>query len=88
MREKYLEKQCVIYARRLGWDAWKNENNGNNGIPDCSFLRGDTFFMVEFKRDDKAHVAPEQLRWQQKHPGSVFFICKFSDFSALLARFS
>lgn len=85
-KEKQLEDQCVTWARRHGWDAWKNENNGNKGIPDRSFLKGDTFVMVEFKRDVMAPIRYEQITWQRKHPATVYFIWSFEDFTELLTN--
>lgn len=74
----------MTWARRHGWDAWKNENNGNKGIPDRSFLKDGRFIMVEFKRDEKAHIRPEQLTWKRRHPDTVHFIWSFDDFTGLL----
>lgn len=85
--ERDLEKRCVAYARRHGWDAWKNECNGNKGIPDYSFLsRSGRFLMVEFKRDEKAHIRPEQLTWKDKHPDIIFFIHDFETFTKILEQ--
>lgn len=84
MKEKDIEKKCVTYARRHGWDAWKNENNNNTGIPDYSFLKNGVFFFVEFKQGARAHIRPEQLRWKDKHPDTVFFIFDFEDFKNLI----
>lgn len=83
--EKQLEEQCVGWARANGWDCWKNENNGNTGIPDHSMLSKDgRFIMVEFKRDAKAHVRPEQIRWKERHPDVVFFCHDFETFTKIL----
>lgn len=82
--ERDLEKQCVQLARRHGWDAWKNENNGNKGIPDYSFLKDGRFVMVEFKRSATAHVRPEQLTWQARHPETVFFCHDIETFTKIL----
>lgn len=83
-KEKQLEEQCVRWARANGWDCWKNERNGNTGIPDHSFLKGGRFVMVEFKRDAKAHIRPEQLTWQRRHPAVVFFCHDFETFTKIL----
>lgn len=85
-QEKELENRCVDWARRNGWDAWKNENNGNKGIPDRSFLKGSEFLLVEFKRDAGAKIRPEQVTWQRHHPETVFFIWSFEDFTELLTN--
>ncbi|MBO7541932.1 MAG: hypothetical protein J6T33_09765 [Bacteroidales bacterium] len=84
MKEKEIERQCVQLARRHGWDAWKNENNGNKGIPDYSFLKDGHFIMVEFKRSATAHVRPEQLTWQARHPETVFFCHDLETFTKIL----
>ena len=85
--EKRIEQECVKIARRSGWDAWKNEKNGNVGIPDFSFLRGGVFFFVEFKKSNKAHISKEQKFWQNKHPEFVFFCSSVSSFLQLLKMF-
>lgn len=82
--ERDLERQCVQLARRHGWDAWKNENNGNKGIPDYSFLKGWRFVMVEFKRSATARIRPEQLTWQARHPETVFFCHDIETFKEIL----
>lgn len=84
MKEKEIERACVAYARRHGWDAWKNENNGNKGIPDYSFLKGGRFVMVEFKRSATARVRPEQLTWLARHPETVFFCHDLETFTKIL----
>ena len=82
--EREIERQCVQLARRHGWDAWKNENNGNKGIPDYSFLKGGRFVMVEFKRSAAAHIRHEQLTWQARHPETVFFCHDIETFTKIL----
>lgn len=85
MKEKELEQQCVLYARSHGWDAWKNENNGNKGIPDHSFLKRDVFLMVEFKRPDgTGRISKEQLLWKNRHPHTVHFCNSLEDFKNIL----
>ncbi len=83
--ERNLERKCIAYARQHGWDCWKNEKNGNTGIPDYSLLSPDgRFVMVEFKRDAKAHVRPEQRIWAQRHPDVVFFCHDFESFTKII----
>lgn len=83
--ERELEKSCVAYARAHGWDCWKNENNGNKGIPDYSLLSRDgRFVMVEFKRSAAARIRPEQLTWQARHPDTVFFCHDIETFTKIL----
>lgn len=87
MKEKEIERACIAYARRRGWDCWKNENNGNKGIPDYSLLSRDgRFIMVEFKRSATAHIRPEQKTWAKKHPGIVFFCHSLEDFKKIIEQ--
>ena len=83
--EKKLEDECVEWARAHGWDCWKNENNGNTGIPDRSFLKGGRFLMVEFKASATARIRPEQIRWQERHIDVVFFVHDFETFTKILS---
>ena len=82
--EKQLENRCVAWARAHGWDCWKNENNGNTGIPDHSLLKGGRFIMVEFKASATARIRPEQLTWKQRHPDVVFFCHDFDTFTQII----
>lgn len=83
--EREIERACIAYARRRGWDCWKNENNGNKGIPDYSLLsREGRFVMVEFKRSATAHIRPDQKTWAAKHPGIVFFCHSLEDFTNIV----
>ena len=74
--ELNIERQCRAYARAQGWVCWKNEKNGNKGIPDDTFLSpdGKRFFLIEFKKNEKAYIRPEQLTWQNRYPNIVFFV--------------
>lgn len=82
--ERELERMCIDLARRNGWDCWKNENNGNKGIPDHSLLKGGRFIMVEFKRSATARIRPEQLTWKERHPDVVFFCHDFDTFTEII----
>ena len=85
--ERELERACIAYARAHGWDCWKNENNGNKGIPDYSLLSRDgRFVMVEFKRSVTAHIRPEQKTWAARHPETVFFIHDFETFTKIIEQ--
>lgn len=84
--EKQLENRCVSWARAHGWDCWKNENNGNKGIPDHSLLKGGRFLMVEFKRSATAHIRPEQIRWRERHPETIYFVHDFETFTKILEK--
>ena len=84
--ERDIERRCIDYARRNGWDCWKNENNGNTGILDHSLLKGCRFVMVEFKRSATARIRPEQIRWQERHQDVVFFCHDFETFTKILEK--
>lgn len=84
--ERDLERRCVAEARRRGWVAWKNEGNGNKGIPDHSLMTpdGSAIFLIEFKRDDRQPLRPEQKLWAAKTPlfRLIFDFQQFTDFLA------
>ncbi len=83
--ESQLEKQCRAYARAHGCVCWKNEKNGNKGIPDDSFLTSQgKFFFVEFKKSKNAKVSPEQIIWQQRFPNLIYLIHDFDTFVKLI----
>lgn len=80
-----LEKKCRNQARRYGFAAWKNEKNGNKGVPDSSFLHPDgRFFLVEFKKDARQKPRSEQITWLERFPLSTALISDFQSFCALL----
>lgn len=83
--EKELEIRCCNAARLNGWAAWKNEKNGNKGIPDDSFLHPDgRFLMIEFKKNDRESLRTEQKLWFERFPNVVHRVDSFADFCALL----
>ena len=87
--EKELERACVAYARGHGWAAWKNEKNGNKGIPDFSFLshEGNLFMLVEFKRHDgKGRLSPEQKVWRDRFPSVIWVFDDFDDFKEFIGE--
>lgn len=50
MLEKEIERQVCLYARRLGFDALKQEWPGTHGAPDRMFITPQgRIFMIEFK---------------------------------------
>lgn len=85
-QELDLEKQCRAEARKRGWAAWKNEKNGNKGIPDDSFLSpdGERFVMVEFKKDAKQHLRPEQEVWQARYPHIIHVVSDLRQFLEII----
>lgn len=83
--ELEFEKACRQYARARGWVAWKNEKNGNKGIPDDSFLHPDgRFLLVEFKKDTKQKPRPEQQIWLNRFKGIAHLVGSFDDFKKIL----
>lgn len=83
--ELHLERQCRSIARAHGWMAWKNERNGNKGIPDDSFLHPDgRFFLVEFKKNATAKPRQEQRLWLEKFPDTARLIYSVEQFCDLL----
>ena len=87
-RQEYeLEKRCKDYARRQGWVIWKNVPDGCKGVPDTSLLSPDgNFVMVEFKRDARAKIRPEQTFWQNTFTDKVHFISSYDDFVQLISK--
>ena len=86
--ETEIERACRAYAREHGWTCWKNENNGNKGIPDDTFLSPDgmRFLLIEFKKDEKAYIRPEQLTWKNRYPNVVFFVSSLDQFKKILLQ--
>lgn len=83
--ELKLERECRALARANGFAAWKNEKNGNKGIPDDSFLHPDgRFFLVEFKRDEKQKARPEQALWLARFPKSAHLVGSVKEFCRVL----
>lgn len=83
--ERTLEVECCKLARLNGWASWKNEKNGNKGIPDDSFLHPDgRFFLVEFKKNAREKLRPEQVVWAQRFPSVVFRVDSLETFRELL----
>lgn len=73
--ELELEKQCRETARRHGWVALKLEKNGNKGVPDDLFLHPDgRVRLVEFKKDDRQRLRPEQAVWLARF-GKIATVC-------------
>lgn len=80
-----IERVCRQHARAAGWVAWKNEKNGNKGIPDDSFLHPDgRFYLVEFKKDARQHARPEQELWLRRFPHVAHLISSVKEFDAIL----
>lgn len=83
--ERQLEIHCCEYARKKKWACWKNEKNGNKGIPDYSFLsQQGRFILVEFKKNKAQKPRKEQVTWMDRFPSVVFLIGSFDDFVKLI----
>ncbi len=48
--EKTVEKECVKYAKSLGWMFRKQQGQGNRGKTDRFFMKNGITVFVEFKR--------------------------------------
>ena len=85
-KEFALENQCRLYARSKGWLVWKNEKNGNKGIPDDSLYHPilKRFIFVEFKKDNKQHLRHEQQIWFNRCADCCFLIADFDSFKKLI----
>lgn len=85
--ELILEVRCRDYARKQGWRCWKNEKNGCKGIPDDSFLSpdGSRFLLIEFKKDARQRLRPEQRVWAEMYPKIVFRVHSYEDFVRLIS---
>ena len=84
-KEYQIETECKRIARARGWVIWKNVPDGCKGIPDTSLLSpSGEFIMVEFKRDTKAHIRPEQIVWQKRFHDKVFILSSVQEFENLL----
>lgn len=59
-----LERECRRWARAHGWAAWKNQPDGNKGLPDDTFAHPDgRVWLVEFKTP-AGRLSAEQQWWQ------------------------
>lgn len=76
--ELTLEKQCRELARANGWACWKNEKNGNVGVPDDTFVSPDgRVVFVEFKTAT-GRQSVEQRFWQA-YLGDLYVIIRDVD---------
>lgn len=86
LEELELENKCRAYARTNGWVACKLEKNGNKGVPDDLFISPkEVCLLVEFKKDGKQKLRPEQRLWRERFPHIVHVISDFGAFAALLS---
>lgn len=88
IKEKYLEKnlenECLDFAREQGFTCWKNESNGNVGIPDISLLFSEKIYLIELKRKDFGRLSVYQKFWMDKFPSIVFIINDLDNFKRLV----
>lgn len=85
--ELKLENKCRAFARSHGWVALKLEKNGNKGVPDDLFISPEEVcLLVEFKKDEKQRLRPEQKLWHERFPRIVHIISDFEAFEKLLSR--
>ena len=84
--EKELEKKCINYARSEGFVCWKNENNGNCGIPDFSILLNNRVFLIEFKNGNRGVLSGSQKEWKNRFSSIVAIIDNYIDFQTLIRK--
>lgn len=83
--ELELEKRCRAAARANGWSALKLEKNGNKGVPDDLFVHPDgRFFLIEFKKDERQKLRPEQAIWLERFSKNAYLCGSFERFCELL----
>lgn len=86
--EKAFETKCRAYARTRGWVACKLEKNGNKGVPDDLFISpSGQCLLVEFKKDERQRLRPEQKVWLERFPKLVYVVADFSFFTQLIERY-
>lgn len=84
--ELTLELACRQIARQAGWAAFKNEKNGNKGVPDDTFVHpSGAVFFVEFKTL-KGRISKEQ-RWWLEHFNHVYVVRDVETFKSLLTAY-
>lgn len=85
--ELALERACREFARRRGWVACKLEKNGNKGVPDDLFIAPDEkCVLVEFKKDERQKLRPEQQLWKCRFPNLVQKICSYKEFETMVLQ--
>lgn len=85
--ELILERSCRELARRRGWVACKLEKNGNKGVPDDLFITPDEkCVLVEFKKDERQKLRPEQQIWKHRFPNLVQKICSYKEFETMVLQ--
>ena len=86
LEELELENKCRAYARTNGWVACKLEKNGNKGVPEDLFISPkEVCLLVEFKKDGKQKLRPEQRLWRERCPRIVNVISDLGALAALLS---
>ena len=84
-QELTLEKRCREHARRHGWVCCKLERNGCKGIPDDLFISPrEECVLVEFKKDDRQPLRPEQRTWLARFPSLMHVCHSFEEFCRAL----
>lgn len=82
-----LEDECLKIAKAEGFLVRKVRYDGRNGSPDRWFLRGGTWTLVEFKREDKEPTL-QQAREHERlraHGQPVHVVKTVAEFRRVLA---
>lgn len=53
MKESYIEKKSVLFAKSNGFLTFKFNSMFRNGVPDRVFIKNGVVFFVEFKAPNK-----------------------------------
>ena len=74
LREKDIERKCVLWAKQHGWFPIKLVGNpmARRGLPDRMFLKGGKVVFVEFKTPDGTVTPLQRLCHQDFATYGVF----------------
>ena len=86
MKESYIEKKCITFAKKKGYTCRKIKFIATNGCPDRVFYKPNHFFFVEFKNEDGilSKIQEYQIDLLIKAGQLVYIIDNYEDFIKLL----
>lgn len=85
--EREFENMCRRIARSNGWVCAKLEKNGNTGIPDDLFISPNgRCYLVEFKKNEKERLRPEQRVWFERFPDLCRRVDNWDSFCELMVQ--
>ena len=84
-REQKLELQCVAYAKKSGWLAYKISFVGVNGAPDRLFISGrGSLIFIEFKAPIGSNIVVSALQQKMHKEWGLrsvkIYICRSLDY--------